>query len=104
MARSLSTERDASKARCARLVVLPDVQRMLAGVKAGFAGFDFAVVLVGLADLELKAATLEVLIEALESDDALGFGPFSFSFGHGFSPSVGFGWCGRGRLGRAGWS
>ena len=48
------------------------MKRVLAGMEAGSAGFNVTVVLIGLADLKLKATAFEVLVEAFESRDRLG--------------------------------
>ena len=62
------------EAAVGRVVVTENVERVLAGMEPRRAGFHFAFVLVCLANLELEAATLQGLIEALVGRDDLGNG------------------------------
>ena len=57
------------KSRICWRVVVEYIDRIFAGVESAFARLDFAVMGVGLADLELIAATLHVLVEALVARD-----------------------------------
>ncbi len=66
-------------------VVAEDIKGVLAGVEARGACLDFAIVLVGAADLELVAATGQVLLESLVSGHDL-FGRSLFLARHRNSP------------------
>src|SRR5690606_27177718 len=53
-------------------VIGPGVHRHFDGMEAVLAGYDLAFGLVGLADLELEAAALEIGVEALDAFDRPG--------------------------------
>ena len=52
-----------------RLVIGKQIHRIFDGVKTGFAGLNWTIVIVGLPDFILVASALHIQIEAFESDD-----------------------------------
>lgn len=74
VARKLAALGDAREAAASWRIISENIQRVFAGMKPTFARGDIAIMLVGLTDFELKAATLEILVKTLEVNDLLASG------------------------------
>ena len=63
---SFAAERDSRKARFRQFVIVPDIERIFAGVEATGTSNNIAIMFIGLADFKLITPTFQVFVEALE--------------------------------------